>query len=170
MSVQADLLPMHNEKTFGAMKAERTVKQITFDPAEASPQSMIYVSVPKLNENKVLVPGSLALVFKINLASGHANNYLDHQILTYNRVFYPQALYNNLAFKLTLALALANQVVKGSDTTKLNYKLKKIQLEYEMIQSKTLADEATSAYSAGKEFSCPSRKDHHVWKKTPMRI
>ena len=76
MSVQADLLPMHSEKTFGAMKAERTVKRITFDPAEANTQSTIYVSVPKLNENEVLVPGSLALVFEIDLAGGHANNYL----------------------------------------------------------------------------------------------
>ena len=74
---------------------------------------------------------------------------LDHQILTDHGVFYPQALYNNLAFKLTLAPA--KQVVKGSDTTKLNYKLKKIQLEYETIRRKTLADQASSVYSSGKE-------------------
>ena len=30
----------------------------------------------KLNENEVLVPGSLALVFDIDLAGGHANNFL----------------------------------------------------------------------------------------------
>ena len=34
----------------------------------------------------------------------------DHQILTDHGVFYPQAFYNNLMFKLTLALAL--QLVK----------------------------------------------------------
>jgi len=32
--------------------------------------------VPKLNENKVLVPGSLALCFDIDLSGGHTNNFL----------------------------------------------------------------------------------------------
>ena len=58
------------------MKAERAVNGITFTPSEASPASTLYVSVPKLNENEVLVPGSLALVFDIDLAGGHANNFL----------------------------------------------------------------------------------------------
>lgn len=34
------------------------------------------------------------------------------------------------------------QVVTGFEALKLNYKLTNIQLEYEMIHSKTLADEA----------------------------
>ena len=75
---------------------------------------------------------------------------LDHQILTDHGVFYPQALYSDLVFEVTLAPA--SQVVRGSDTTKLKYKLKNIQLEYEMIQSKHLAEEATRIYSKGKEF------------------
>jgi len=75
---------------------------------------------------------------------------LDHEILTDHGVFYPQALYNDLVFELTLAGAA--QVVKGSDTTKLKYKLTNIQLEYEMIHSEQLAQEANSAYSSGKEF------------------
>jgi len=49
-------------------------------------------------------------------------------------------------------LAEAKHVVKGSDTTKLKYKLKNIQLEYKMIRSNTLADEARSIYYNGKEF------------------
>ena len=56
---------------------------------------------------------------------------LDHQILTDHGVFYPQVLYNDLVFELTLAPA--SQVVKGSDPTKLKYKQKNIQLEYEMF-------------------------------------
>ena len=32
--------------------------------------------MPKLNENEVLVPGSLALRFDIDLTGGHANNFL----------------------------------------------------------------------------------------------
>ena len=65
-------------------------------------------------------------------------------------MFYPQALYNNLVFELTLAPA--GQVVNGSDTTKLGYKLENIKLEYEVILSKTLAVEAVSTYNSGKEF------------------
>ena len=76
---------------------------------------------------------------------------LDHPILTDHGVFYPQALYNDLVFELTLAPA--GQVVNGSDTSKLGYKLKNIQLEYKVIRSKTLADEALSTYRSGKEFA-----------------
>ena len=73
---------------------------------------------------------------------------LDHQILTDHGAFYPQALYNYLVFELKLAPA--SQVVRGSDTSKLVYKLTNIQLEYKIIHSKTLADEAQSVYTSGK--------------------
>ena len=241
MAVPPSLLPSHSEKVLGAMKAERTVKLITFNPSEANPGETLYVSVPKLAENEVIVAGSLALVFNLNLkvTGAHANNYLvqnvsralvdkftvkfaattmqdtdsydiyktfedlflsrderenmlregiqsddlnkirsnagdkktsgvdeentlngvystkyriklDHPILTDHGVFYPQALYNDLVFELTLASA--NQVVRGSDASKLGYKLENIQLEYEVIRSKALAEEAKSAYISGKEF------------------
>ena len=238
--VQENLRPTRSEKTLGALRAERAVKRITFDRTEANPGETLYVSVPKLNENEVLVPGSLALRFNIDLSGGHANNYLvdnvgralveklvvkysgtilqdtvdydiykifedlflsqeerdnrlqdgiqsqdlnkirsnagdkktssvaaeiklngiygskyrirlDHQILNDHGTFYPKALYNNLVFELTLAPA--SKVVRGSDPSKLEYKLTNIQLEYEMIRSKTLADEALSAYTNGKEFA-----------------
>ena len=244
MAVPPSLLPSHSEKVLGAMKAERTVKRITFNPTSANPGETLYVSVPKLAANEVIVPGSLALVFDINLkvTGAHANNYLvqnvsralvdkmivkfastivqdttsygiyktfedlflsmderenmlregiqstdlnkirsgagdkkkddggaaeeyalnavygtkyrinlDHSILTDHGVFYPQALYNDLVFELTLAAA--HEVVMGSDGTKLGYKLENIQLEYEVIRSKLLADEAMSTYSFGKEFA-----------------
>ena len=70
--------------------------------------------------------------------------------MTDHGVFYPQALFNDLMLELTLAEA--SQVVKGSDPTKLKYKLTNIQLKYEMIPSKTLADEAHSVYDSSKEF------------------
>ena len=62
MSVQASLRPSPNEKTLQAMKAERTVKRITFDRNEAKPGETLYVSVPKLNEHEVIVPSSRFLV------------------------------------------------------------------------------------------------------------
>ena len=76
---------------------------------------------------------------------------LDHQILTDHGIFYPQTLYNDLVFELTLAGA--EHVVIGTDTTQLKYRLTDIQLKYEMIRSKTLADEAYSVYSSTKEFA-----------------
>ena len=240
MAVQANLLPSHSVKTLGAMKAERTVKRITFNPTEANPGNTLYVSVPKLHEEEVIVPGTLSLLFDLDLTGGHANNYLvqnvstalidhfvvkyagttiqdtngydiyeifkdlflstdereemllegiqttklnkihsnagdkatsgaddenklegiyknkykinlDHQILTDHGAFYPQALYNDLTFELTLAPAA--QVVRRSDASKLVCKLKNIQLEYEVIRSKSLADDVSSTYSYGKEFA-----------------
>ena len=44
-------------------------------------------------------------------------------------------------------------MVNGSDVNKLVYKLENIQLEYETIRSKSLADEARSTYTSGKEFA-----------------
>ena len=79
------------------------------------------------------------------LQSVYSNKYrinLDHPILTDHGVFYPQALYNDLVFELTLAPAY--QVVRGSDASKLVYKLENIQLEYETIRSKSLADETAA--------------------------
>ena len=235
--VPPSLLPSHSERVLGAIKAERTVKRITFNPTSANPGETLYVSVPKLAANEVIVPGSLALVFDINLkvTGAHANNYLvqnvsralvdklivkfastiiqdttsygiyktfedlflskderenmlregiqsddlnklrlgagdkdtsnagrntlnavygtkyrinlDHPILTDHGVFYPLALYNDLVFELTLAVA--HEVVKESDGSKLRYKLENIQLEYEVIRSEDLAKEVVSTYAGG---------------------
>ena len=71
--------------------------------------------------------------------------------MTNNGVFYPQALDKDLTFELTLTPA--SQVVRGSDASKLVYKLKNIQLEYERIRSKQLADHATTVYTNGKGFA-----------------
>ena len=70
------LLPTYMAKSLGAMKAPRTVKRITFGSTKADPGETLYVSVPKLGENEVLVPGSLALGFDIDLEGGHAKNFL----------------------------------------------------------------------------------------------
>ena len=73
--VSFDLLPTHKAKTLLSMKAPYAVKRITFDRTEANPGDMLQVRVPKLNKNEVLVPGSLALRFDIDLSGGHANNF-----------------------------------------------------------------------------------------------
>ena len=239
-AVEPHLLPTHSEATFNSMQAERTVTRIAFNPSTANPGDVLYVTVPKLDKDVVKVPGTLSLLFDIDLTGGHANNYLvynvsralvsrltvtfggtpvqdtngydiykifddmfidewvrdemvlegiqsddlnkircnagdkktsgvdqenklaavykqkykinlDHSILTSNGVLYPHALDKDLTFELTLAPA--SQVVRGSDASKLVYKLKNIQLEYGRIRSKQLADHATTAYTHGKMFA-----------------
>ena len=247
MSLEPHLLPTHSEAIFNAMQAERTVTRIAFNPSTANPGDVLYVTVPKLAQDVVMVPGSLVLVFDIDLTGGHANNYLvqnvsralvsrltvtfggtpvqdtngydiykifddlflsvyereemlmegiqstklckvrvnsgdkptsgvqtensleavykmkykinlDHQILTSSGVFYPQALDKDLILELTLAPA--SQVVKGSDASKLVCKLKNIQLEYERIRRKQLADPATTAYAHGKMYAMTYHYHH----------
>ena len=51
-------------------------KRITFYRIEASPGETLYVSVPTLNKNEVIVSALLALPFDINMAKGDANNFL----------------------------------------------------------------------------------------------
>ena len=80
MSVQGNLDPTYSKKQQVGLKAIRAVKRITFNPSEASPGEMLNVNVPKLNENEVLVPNTLALVFDIDLTGGHANNFLVQNI------------------------------------------------------------------------------------------
>ena len=75
MSVPDNISSTHSVKTLNAMKVPRAVKRITFNFSEANPGDTLYVYVPKLNENEVLVPGSLALRFDIDIG-GHANNFL----------------------------------------------------------------------------------------------
>ena len=76
MSVPDNFRPTHKEKEPFAVNVPYAVKRITFNPSEANPGETLQVHVPKLNKNEVLVQGSLALRFDINLSGGHANNFL----------------------------------------------------------------------------------------------
>ena len=40
----------------------------------------MYVYMPKLNVNKVIVPNSIALIFDIDLSGGHVDNFLVQNI------------------------------------------------------------------------------------------
>ena len=76
MAVNENLLPSRISKKLNAMKAERTIKIITFNPPEANPEETLHVALPRLLEKEVIVPGSLALQFNIDLSGGPANNFL----------------------------------------------------------------------------------------------
>ena len=55
--------------------ARSTLNRITLTPSETSPNETLYVDIPKLAENIVIVPGSVYLTFDLNVSS-HANDTL----------------------------------------------------------------------------------------------
>ena len=59
-------------KPFG-LKAKSTLHRITLNPSSANPGETLYLYIPKLSENKVIVPRSVSLRFDLNV-QGHANN------------------------------------------------------------------------------------------------
>ena len=79
MEVSEKINPNFEKKTSNALKADRTVHRVTFNPNKASPGETLRIPVPKLHEGTVLVPDSLALIFDL-LVSGHANNFLVNNV------------------------------------------------------------------------------------------
>ena len=61
MAFSTTLKPTHQEKTLHAAKAERTITRATFHKTDANPGETLYIEVPRLNSNEVIVPGSLSL-------------------------------------------------------------------------------------------------------------
>ena len=53
-----------------ALKAERTLHRVTFNPSSANPGESLYVHLPKLSDNRVYVPGTVGLTFDLNLPTG----------------------------------------------------------------------------------------------------
>ena len=71
--------PDFEKKTSNALKADRNLHQVTFNPNRALPGETLRVPYPKLSSGKVLVSDSLAFVFDL-VVSGHANNFLVNNV------------------------------------------------------------------------------------------
>jgi hypothetical protein len=52
------------KQPFG-LKAEKTTHRVTFNPSTANPGETLYINVPKLSNNVVVVPGSFGLLFTL---------------------------------------------------------------------------------------------------------
>ena len=78
-SISEKIDPNRMSKQPFGLKAESTLQRITFTPSSANPGETLYVSIPKLSENNVLVPGSVYLSFNLVVAS-HVNNTLVNNI------------------------------------------------------------------------------------------
>ena len=61
------------------IKARSTLNRITLTPSEAGPNETLYVDIPKLAENIVIVPGSVYLTFVLNV-TGNENNTLANNV------------------------------------------------------------------------------------------
>ena len=60
-------------RPFG-LKAEASLNRVTLNPSSAEPGQTLYIDIPKLPENVVIMPGSVFLIFKLTI-DGHPNNY-----------------------------------------------------------------------------------------------
>lgn len=76
MSLSEILDVNHESMTPFALKAERTVHLVTFNPSSASPGETLYVNLPKLTNSHIYVCYSTALAFNLTLGMGQANNTL----------------------------------------------------------------------------------------------
>ena len=61
------------KQPFG-LKAETTLHRTTFTPSSANPGETLYVNVPKLSGDNVIVPNSVRLAFDFDIVGGEAND------------------------------------------------------------------------------------------------
>ena len=61
------------------MKAKSTLYRSTLNHSSARPGETLYINIPHLEENVVIVPGSVSLLFDLNV-DGHANNTLVNNV------------------------------------------------------------------------------------------
>ena len=61
------------KQPFG-LKAETTLQRTTFTPSSANPGELLYVSIPKLSGNNVIVPNSVRLAFDLVVTNAEAND------------------------------------------------------------------------------------------------
>ena len=62
------------KQPFG-LKAETTLHRTTFTPSSANPGEVLYVNIPKLSGDNVIVPNNVRLAFDVAIG-GHVNNTL----------------------------------------------------------------------------------------------
>ena len=78
-TISEKLNPNRSPRESFGLKAEATLNRITLNPSSVNPGETYYLNIPKLSENKVVVPGSVYLRFDLNV-QGHANNTLVNNV------------------------------------------------------------------------------------------
>ena len=57
------------------LKAEASLNRVTLNPSSANPGETLYINIPQLADNLVIVPGSVYITFDMSV-TGHKNNTL----------------------------------------------------------------------------------------------
>ena len=78
--VSDEINPNYENTISNALKAHRIIHRLTFNPGKALPGETLRIPVPKLQDGVVLVPGSLALIFNLDV-KGQVDNYLVNNVL-----------------------------------------------------------------------------------------
>ena len=78
-TVSEKLNPNRSQRESFGLKAESTLSRIKLNPSSTNPGETYYLNIPKLSENKVLVPGNVYLRFDLNVQD-HANNTLVNNV------------------------------------------------------------------------------------------
>ena len=74
MNFGSKLSLSRKERCPGGVKAERTHYSVNYNPSTLQSGSMLLVKIPSLAPNRLLVPGSMKLVFNINI-TGDTNSW-----------------------------------------------------------------------------------------------
>jgi len=79
--ISAKLDPNSLPRQTNGLKAERTLHRVTFTPSSANPKETLYVTLPSLSENTLLVPGTLALRFDLGVKhTTHDDRYVVNNV------------------------------------------------------------------------------------------
>ena len=78
-SIPEQLDPDRQPRQTLGLKADSVLNRISFTPSTASPGESLYINIPQLSENTVIVPGSVSLLFNLTVV-GHANKTLVNNV------------------------------------------------------------------------------------------
>ena len=74
-----EISPNYENKISNALKAKKIIHQVIFNSSKALPGETLRIPTPKLDYGVVLVPGSFALIFNLDV-KGHVNNYVVNNV------------------------------------------------------------------------------------------
>ena len=157
MDRTTELMPNFRRMNRTEITGDRTRHVLTFNPNSAKPGEEIYVNIPKLKADFVLVPDSMAKVFdfkNIITNSWFRNNLgkLLNKILKDHGLYAPHNMANDLQYVITLPESDEIMSAQGGEDVE-GYTLENIELEYESIDNIDLERKAENLYGAERELS-----------------
>ena len=66
---EIELKPGFRRSGLGSIKGDKTRQVVTMNPNKASPGEKLYIDIPKLKQDRCLVPGSLHLLFDLKVSN-----------------------------------------------------------------------------------------------------